>query len=153
VVIGDDEIEAEAARGFSFSECAHAGVNSDDDADAIGVSRFKDAGLHSVAVAQTMGNVEADKTTEHFDCGFEQDDSDGAVDIVIAVKKDGLACGDGAFEAVDGGGHSEHEKGIVGVGRLGVQEGEGFGGGGDAARDKQLGENEGQAGFAGEGSG
>ena len=90
-------------------------------------------------------------TAEHFDGGFEQDDGDGAVDVVVAVEKDGLACGDGAFEALDGGGHAEHEKGIVEVRGLGIEEGEGLGGGGDAARDEQLGENERQAGFAGEG--
>jgi hypothetical protein len=36
---------------------------------------------------------------------------------------------------------------------LGIEEGEGFGGSSDAAGDEQLGENEGQTGFAGEGSG
>ena len=62
VMVGDDEIEAEAARGFSFSEGAHAGVDGDDDADAFGVGRFKHAGLHAVAVAEAMGNVKADET-------------------------------------------------------------------------------------------
>jgi hypothetical protein len=41
----------------------------------------------------------------------------------------------------------------VEVGRLGIQESESFGGRGDAARDEKLGEDEGQARFAGEGSG
>ena len=59
MVIGDDEVEAEAARGFSFSEGAHAGVDGDDEADAFGVGGFKDAGLHAVAVAQAMGDVKA----------------------------------------------------------------------------------------------
>ncbi len=148
-MVGDDEVEAEAARGFSFSEGAHAGVDGDDEADAVGVGGFEHARLHAVAVAQAMGNMKADDAAKHFDGGFEQDDGDGAVDVVVAVEEDGLARGDGAFEALDGGGHAEHEKGIVEVGRLGIEEGEGLGGRGDAARNEQLGENEWQTRFAG----
>ena len=153
MVVGDDEVEAEAARGFSFSECAHAGVDGDDDANAFGVGGFEHARLHAVAVAQAMRNMKADEAAEHFDGGFEQDDGDGAVDVVVAIEQDRLARGDGSFDALDGGGHAEHEKGIVEVGRFGIQEGEGFGGRGDAARDEQLSENEWQTRFAGERSG
>ena len=80
---------------------------------------------------------------EHFNGGFEQDDGNSAVNIVVAVKEDWFARGDGAFEAVDGDGHSEHKEGIVEVRRLGIEESGGLGGGGDAARDEQLGEDEG----------
>jgi hypothetical protein len=153
MVVGDDEVEAEAARGFSFRECAHASVDGDDNAHTFGVSCFKDAGLHSVAIAQAMRNVKAHISAEHLDGGFKQDNGNGAVDVVIAVEENGLARGDGALDALDGGGHSEHEKGIVEVGRLWIQEGKSFGGCGDAARNEQLGENERQAGFAGQGSG
>jgi hypothetical protein len=157
VVIGDDEVEAETARGFSFSEGAHASVDGDDDADAIGVSSFKNAGLHAVAVAQAVRDVKSDEIApgagKHFNGGFEQDDGDGAVNVVIAVEKDGFAGGDGVFDALDGDGHSEHEKGIVEVRRFGIQKGEGVGCGGYAARDKQLGEDERQASFAGQGCG
>jgi hypothetical protein len=81
-----------------------------------------------------MRDVKADEAAEHFNGGFEQDDGNGAVNIVVAIEKDWLARGDGAFDALDGGGHSEHEKGVVEVRRLGIQESESFGGGGDAAR-------------------
>ena len=77
VMIGDDEIEAEAARGFSLGKGAHAGVDGDDNADAFGVGALKHARLHAVAVTQAMRNMEADETAgavEHFDRGFEQDD-------------------------------------------------------------------------------
>jgi hypothetical protein len=161
-VIGDDEVEAEAARSFSFGEGAHSGVDGDNDADAFGVGRFKDAGLHAVAIAQAMWDVKADEIAsrsgelgagQHFNGGFEQDDGYGAVDVVIAVEKDGLACSDSAFEPVNCGGHSKHEKGIVEVRGIGIKKGEGVSGGGDAARDEQFREDEGQTGFAGEGSG
>ena len=153
VVVGDDEIEAQPARGFRFGKGAHAGVDGDDEADAFGVGRFEHARLHAVAVAQAMRNVKARHAAEHFDGGFEQDDGDGSVHVVVAVEKHGLARGDGALEPVDGCGHAQHEEGIVQVGGLGIEEGVGLGGGGDAARDEQLGEHQRQARFAGEGSG
>ena len=87
MVVGDDEVEAEAARGLSFSEGAHAGVDGDDKADAFGVGCFKDARLHAVAFAQAMGNVKAGDAAEHFDGGFEKDNGDGAVHVVVAVEE------------------------------------------------------------------
>ncbi len=156
MVIRDDKVEAEAARGFSFSECAHAGVDGDDNTHAFGVGCFEDAGLHAIAVAEAMRDVKADEVRaggEHFNCGFEQDDGNGAIDVVVAIEKDWLARGDGAFDAFDGGGHAEHEKGIVEVGRFGIEKSRGLGGGGDAARNEQLRKNEREASFAGERSG
>jgi hypothetical protein len=153
MVVRDDEVEAEAARSFSFSEGAHAGVDRDDDADAVGVGRFKDARLHAVAVAQAVRDMKADVSAQHFDCGFEQDYSDSAVNVVVAIEKNGFSRDDGAFEALDSNGHPEHEEGIVEVRGLRVEEGKGLDGSGDAARDEQLGENEGQACIAGERSG
>ena len=153
MVVGDDEVEAEAARGFSFSEGAHAGVDGDDEADTVGVSRFKNARLHAVAFAEAMGDVKAGFTAEHFDGGFEQDDGDGAIDVVVAVEENGLAGGDGALEAIDGGGHAEHEEGIVEVRDFGIEEDVGGGCSGDAAGDEEFGEDLGKARFFCEGLG
>ena len=128
MVVGDDEVEAEAAGGFCFSEGAHAGVDGDDEAHAVGIGGFKDAGLQAVALAEAMGDVKAGIAAEHFDGGLEQDDCGGAVDVVVAVEQDGLAGGDGVLEALDGSGHAEHEKGIVEVGDFRIEEGEACGG-------------------------
>jgi hypothetical protein len=97
-----------------------------------------------------MGDVKADFTAQHFDCGLEQDDGDSAVDVVVAVEKDGFSRGDGAFEALDRNGHAKHEERIVKMRRLRVEEGEGLGGSGDSARNEQLCEYDWQARFAGE---
>jgi hypothetical protein len=100
-----------------------------------------------------MWNVKAHFTAQHFDGGLEQDNGDGAVNVVVAVEKDGFSRGDGAFEALDRNGHAEHEEGIVEMRRLGIEESKGLGGGGDSACDKQLCEYDWQACFVGERSG
>jgi hypothetical protein len=46
--------------------------------------------------------------------------------------------GDGGFKAVDGGGHAEHEKGIVQLAGVRIEEGVGLGGGGDASGEEKL---------------
>ena len=40
MVVGDDEVEAEAPRGFGFGEGAHAGVDGDDQPHAVGIGGF-----------------------------------------------------------------------------------------------------------------
>jgi hypothetical protein len=57
------------------------------------------------------------------------------------------------FEPIDGGRHSQHKERIVQVRRVRAQEGKGFSGSGNAARDEEFGEDCGQTRFAGEGSG
>jgi hypothetical protein len=94
-----------------------------------------------------------DETTEHLDGRLEQDYSDGSVHVVVTVKKDGLAGGDGVFQALDGTVHSEHEERIMKMRELGIEEGGGFSGLGNATSDEKLGENEGKTGFAGESCG
>ena len=88
--------------------------------------------------------MEARFAAEHFDGGFEQDDGGGAVDVVVAIEQDGFVGGDGALETVDGGGHAEHEKGIVELGYFGVEESEGFSCIGDASGDEEFSEDEGR---------
>ena len=141
VMVGDDEVKAEGARGFRFSEGAHAGVNGDDQAHAVGIGGLKHAGLEAVALAKAMGDVKADHAAEHLDGGLEQDDGGGAVHIVVAIEQDGLVELDGLFEAQYGRVHAEHELRVVEVGDFRIQEGEGCFGIDDAAGDEQFGEH------------
>ncbi len=59
MVVGDDQIEAQPARGFRFGKGAHAGVDGDDQPHALGVRRFEHARLQAVALAQAVRHVEA----------------------------------------------------------------------------------------------
>ena len=100
MMVGDDEVEAEPARGFSFSKGAHAGVDGDDQRARL---RRGPPQARSIACrSRRAGDAEHGSATcaaEHFNGGFEQDDGNGAVDVVVAVEEDGLARGDGALDA------------------------------------------------------
>ena len=96
--------------------------------------------------------MKADVATEHLDGGFEQDDGDGAIDVVVAVERMGHVQR-WRVQTLNGRGHAEHEKGIVKMSRRGIEKSEGFGGRVDAPCDKQLGKHERQTRFAGQGSG
>jgi hypothetical protein len=106
VMVGDDEVEAQLLRGFSFGEGPHAGIDRDDQANTFSVGRFKDVGLQSVALAKTVGHMKASLAAEHLDGGFEQDNGSGAVHVVVAVEQHWLMGGDGPFEPLDGCGHT-----------------------------------------------
>ena len=118
MVIGDDEVEAEALRGFRFSKGAHAGVDGDDEANAFGVGGLKHGRLQAVSFAQAMRHMKANHAAEHFDGGLEQHHGGSAVDVVVAVEQDGLLAGDGRFDAFYGGCHAQHQQRIVEMGRL-----------------------------------
>jgi hypothetical protein len=61
--------------------------------------------------------------------------------------------GDGSLESLDGGGHSEHEEGIMEMGRFGIEECVRLGCGGNAAGEEQFREDLGQVSCLGESRG
>jgi hypothetical protein len=109
--------------------------------------------LQSVALAETVGYVKTRFAAEHFDGGFEQDYGGGAVYVVVAVEEDWLMTRYRSLQSLDGCGHAEHEKWIVEVSKLRIEEGVGLGCGGDAAGEEQLREGLGQVGCLGESRG
>ena len=64
---------------------------------------------HAVAFADAVRHVELDLAAAELDRGLEDDDGGGAVHVVVAVDKDGLAALDGGSQALDGGTQSGHE--------------------------------------------
>ena len=138
MVIGNDEVETEATRGFSRLKGSHASVHGDDEASTVGVGGFQHAGLQAVAFVEAMGNVEAGNAAKHFNGCFEQYDGGGAVHVVITIEKHRLASCDGLLQPGNGFVHAQHEQWIVEVSNIGVEEGEGGGGFNNAACHQQL---------------
>ena len=66
VMVGDDEVEAEATRSFSLGEGSHPGVDCDHEASALCVGCLKHRGLQSIAFAETVGDVEANRCRRAF---------------------------------------------------------------------------------------
>ena len=58
MMIGDDEVEAQARGGFGSGEIAYAGVHADDQADALPGRGGQHLRLHAVAFAQTVRHME-----------------------------------------------------------------------------------------------
>ncbi len=102
MVIGDDEVESQAARGFGLGHSAHSRVDGNDEARAASICSFENRRLQAVSLAQTMRNMEIDRAAQHLDGGLEQDDGGGAVHVVIAVEQHRLAPRDCLFDAGDG---------------------------------------------------
>ena len=95
--------------------------------------------------------MKANDAAQHLDCCLQQNDSGGAIHIVIAVKQYWLAGSDGAFEPLHRRGHSHHQQRIVQVRDFRIEEGVSFLCRSDAACQQQLGQHKGQPCFLGQG--
>ena len=130
VVVGDDEVETQGPGFFSGGEGANAGVNRDDEADAGGGGFGQAYGLHAVALAQAVRDVERDDgglfgRCDALDGGLEQHRGGGAVNVVVAIDEDGFGVADRALNAGDRTRHAKQEEGIVEVVQGGIEEVEG----------------------------
>ena len=103
-------------------EGANAGVDADDEADACGGGLLDDLVAHAVAFADAVRHVELDLAAAELERGLEDDDGGGAVDVVVAIDKDGFAALDGGAQALDGGAQSGHEIGRMEMGERGREE-------------------------------
>jgi hypothetical protein len=62
VVVGDDEVHAQALRGVGGGEGTNAGVNADDEMNARRGGTFDHVAAKIVAFFYSMGNVEVGGT-------------------------------------------------------------------------------------------
>ena len=121
VMVGNDEIDAQALRGFGGSEGADAHVDADDEANAGGGGALDHIVAHVVAFANAMRDVEVGGAAAEFDGGFQNDDGHGAVDVVVAVDENGIFAFDGGVDAIDGGAQTGHLLGCVKMGDRGAR--------------------------------
>ena len=70
VMIGDDEIDAEAPRGLRRGKGANAHVDADDEANACGCGAFDYIVAQVVALANAMRDVEVGGAAAEFDGGL-----------------------------------------------------------------------------------
>ena len=113
VMVGDDQIDAQALRRFRGREGADAHVDADDQANAGGGGALDHVVAHVVAFANAVRHVEVGRAAAEFDRGLQNDDRHGAVDVVVAVDQNRLFAFDGGVDAVDGGAQARHPLGGV----------------------------------------
>ncbi len=113
VVIRNDQVKAKLSCSLCLGECAHPGVNGNDEADAIGIRGLEHCRLQAVSLANPMRNVKAHRAAKHFNGGLEQYHCGCSVNVVVAVQQDRLFARDGALNALDGSLHAQHQQGVV----------------------------------------
>ena len=95
MVIGNDEVNAEAMRGLGGGEGANAGVNADDEMNSGGGGALNHIAAEIITFLDAVRHVEVGGAATELNCGFEDYDRGRAVDVVVAVNQD-------AFFALDG---------------------------------------------------
>src|ERR1700688_1308568 len=90
MMVGYDQVDSEALRGFRGSEGADAHVDADDEANARRGAALDDIVAHVVAFTNAMRYVEVGGASAEFDRRLQNDDRHGAVDVVVSVNEDRL---------------------------------------------------------------
>ena len=102
-------------------------------ATPMAAARSMTSAAHAVTVAEAVRNVKAGFAARHLDGLLQNDDRDGAVDVVIAIDQDFLFGLDGRFHSRDGIVHAGEQRGVMQVIEIGSQKPAGGGSVGDAA--------------------
>src|SRR4029077_15477259 len=87
VMVGNDQVDAEAFRGLRGRERADAHIDADDQANSCDRGSFDDVVAHVGAFANAVGNVEVGGASAEFNRSFQNDDRHGAVDVIVAVNE------------------------------------------------------------------
>ncbi len=114
-MVGDDQIHAEAVRGFRGSKGADAHVNADNEANAGGGGALDDIVAHIVAFADAVWDVEVGGSAAEFDCSLKNDDGHGAIDVIVSVDQDRIFAFDGRVDTADGAAQAGHVLGQMEV--------------------------------------
>jgi len=119
MMIGDDDVDRERVGVLHHFIGADAGIDADDELDAALGGFLHHFAFHAIAIEDAMRNVTRGLASGEFDGGFQNDQSAGAVDVVVAIKKNALAIPDGQRQALGRARHIGEQKGIVQIGRCG----------------------------------
>src|SRR5262249_4082002 len=87
MMVSDDKIQHHTTCWFSGRESANARVDTNHQAHAFSCGALNDVVFHSVAIADTVRNVEGGTSAEQVKSPFQDYDRRGAIYVVIAVDK------------------------------------------------------------------
>ena len=137
MVVSDDQIHAQRSRKVGFLHGRDAVVHCHDEGTALVVHGLDGVFRKAVAVPLAAGQHTLDGRTHALEVLVQQGGGGHAVHIVIAEHGDGLAVVDGLPDTLTGGVHIGQQGG-VGKFLLPCQQGQRFGGVGDAPGGKDA---------------
>ena len=88
MMVGDDQVHAQAACRFRRSKGADAHIHTDNELDAGSGGPLDDVVTHVIAIADAVRNMEIGGAAAQLNRGLEDDDCGGAIHVVIAINQD-----------------------------------------------------------------
>ena len=122
VVIGDDDVEPDAARIVDLGGGADAAVDGDDQPDAGSAQPLQRRGVQTIPLGVAVRHVDLAVGAQRGEHLVQQHRPRHAVDVKVAVDGDLLAHGNGRADAAHGLGHVAHQQWRVHGVCVGVQE-------------------------------
>ena len=88
MMIGNNQVNAQAASSFGRGKSPDAGIDGDDQTHPGRSRALDDVIFHAIAFPDSVRNVEIGRTPAKFNGSLENDDGSCAVDVVVAVDQD-----------------------------------------------------------------
>src|SRR6185369_16744699 len=82
VMIGNDQIKSKPLRRLSSSKRANAGVDADNQPDSLLGRALNHLVAHSIALKQTMRNMEVARPAQQLDYGLQYDRGHRAIHVI-----------------------------------------------------------------------
>ncbi len=117
-MVGDDQVDSGAPRGFGGGKGADARVHADDQPHAVGGGALDHLVAHAIAFADAVRNVKISRSPAQLDGRLQNDDCRGAIDVVVAVNQNFLFALHRRFQPVKRGFHPAHQQRVVEVAKL-----------------------------------
>ena len=122
VMVGDDQLQAEAAGGLGLGHAGDAAVDRDHDRRAPGGDLGQGLGVEAVALFEPVRHVDFDGAAGQLQGLLEDGGAGDAVDVVVAVDADLAPAAGGVEQAVGGLAHAGQQVGRVQADERGVEE-------------------------------
>ena len=139
MVVGDDQVDAQFSGKIRFCHRRDAVVHCHDELIALVVDGLDGIFRKAVAVALAAGQHALDRCAHALEVLVQQSRSGHAVHIVVAEDHDGLAIVDGLPDALTGLVHIGQQRRVAQF-FFARQQGQRFGGVGDAPRGQHTGQ-------------
>src|SRR3972149_11842360 len=113
MMIGDDQIEAEAARMRSLAPGADPAVDRDHKPGALRLQGTQGFGVKAISFVEAIGDVGPYPGAQPFANAHQERGRGDAVSVVISIHDDRLLVADRGPNALPGRGHPAQEKWIA----------------------------------------
>ena len=141
VMVGDNQVDSRAARGFGRGKRADARIHANDQPHPVGGGTLDYFVAHAVALADAVRHMKISRPAAQLDGRLQYDDRCCAVHVVVAVNENLLFAFQCRFQPIERGFHAAHPQRVVKIAQSGRKKARSRFRFVDSAADQQIGKH------------